>query len=55
LGRPDGYLIRRCAADAGVPLITDLQLARALVEALRSRAHERLAVVAWDEIAGDDN
>ncbi len=34
-GRPDGYLIRRCAVDAGVPLITDLQLARAVIEALR--------------------
>ncbi|MEM9057976.1 MAG: carbamoyl-phosphate synthase large subunit, partial [Pseudomonadota bacterium] len=28
LGRPDGYLIRRGAIDSGVPLITDLQLAR---------------------------
>jgi len=50
-GRPDGYLIRRCAADAGVPLITDLQLARALVEAMRSRAHERLELVAWNDVA----
>ena len=33
-GRPDGYQIRRRAIDAGVPLITDLQLARALVESL---------------------
>jgi carbamoyl-phosphate synthase large subunit len=37
LGRPDGYLIRRTAVDCGVPLITDLQLARALVEALRTK------------------
>ena len=49
-GRPDGYLIRRCAADAGVPLITDLQLARALVEEMRSRAHQRLEVLAWDDV-----
>ena len=34
LGRPDGYLIRRRAVDAGIPLITDLQLARAVIEAL---------------------
>src|SRR6185436_21115316 len=27
-GRPDGYLIRRHAVDMGMPLITDLQLAR---------------------------
>ncbi|MBL8324396.1 MAG: ATP-grasp domain-containing protein, partial [Rubrivivax sp.] len=50
MGRPDGYRIRRHAADAGLSLITDLQLARALVEALRSGSHERLAMVAWDEI-----
>ena len=30
MGRPDGYLIRRRAVDMGVPLITDLQLARAV-------------------------
>ena len=35
MGRPDGYQIRRSAVD-GVPLVTDLQLARALVEALRT-------------------
>jgi carbamoyl-phosphate synthase large subunit len=35
LGRPDGYLIRRRAVERGVPLITDLQLARAVVEALQ--------------------
>jgi carbamoyl-phosphate synthase large subunit len=51
LGRPDGYLIRRCAIDAGVPLITDLQLARALVEAMRSGAHEHLEPVAWNDVA----
>ena len=37
LGRPDGYMIRRGAVDAGIALITDLQLARAVVEALRHR------------------
>jgi carbamoyl-phosphate synthase large subunit len=34
LGRPDGYLIRRRAVECSVPLFTDLQLARALIEAL---------------------
>ena len=38
LGRPDGYLIRRRAVDAGVPLLTDLQLARAVIEAAAQRA-----------------
>jgi carbamoyl-phosphate synthase large subunit len=33
-GRPDGYQIRRAAIDAGVPLITDPQLARTVVEML---------------------
>jgi len=34
-GRPDGFRIRRAAIDHGVPLITDPQLARTVVEALR--------------------
>ena len=34
-GRPDGYWIRRAAIDQGVPLVTDLNLAKAVVESLR--------------------
>jgi carbamoyl-phosphate synthase large subunit len=49
LGRPDGYLIRRRAVDAGIPLLTDLQLARAVVEAMRWRRPGSLSVVAWDD------
>jgi len=49
VGRPDGYLIRRRAVDMGVPLITDLQLARAVVEALRWKTFDDLDVVPWDE------
>ena len=49
LGRPDGFLIRRQAVDAGVPLITDLQLARAVVEALRQKAPNALPVLAWND------
>lgn len=48
-GRPDGYLIRRRAVEAGLPLITELQLARALIEALRWRTEEDLSVVAWQD------
>lgn len=48
-GRPDGYLIRRSAVDAGVPLITDLQLARAVVEALRQKPPGSLKVMAWND------
>jgi carbamoyl-phosphate synthase large subunit len=37
-GRPDGYFIRRAAVDAHVPLLTEIQLARAVVDALRVHA-----------------
>jgi carbamoyl-phosphate synthase large subunit len=49
LGHPDGVLIRRAAVDAGVPLITDLQLARAVIEALRVRKPGDLRVLAWQD------
>jgi carbamoyl-phosphate synthase large subunit len=48
-GRPDGYWIRRQAIDLGVPLVTDLQLARAVVEAARSRKSLDLDVVALND------
>ncbi|HVM97306.1 MAG TPA: carbamoyl-phosphate synthase (glutamine-hydrolyzing) large subunit [Candidatus Acidoferrales bacterium] len=49
MGRPDGYMIRRRAIDAGITLITDRQLARALVEALRWLRSDNLHVVAWND------
>jgi carbamoyl-phosphate synthase large subunit len=49
LGRPDGYWIRRRAVDAGIPLLTDLQLARAVIEALRNRRAGQLNILAYDE------
>ena len=54
LGRPDGYLIRRQAVEAGVPLITDLQLARALVEALRNCHDKQPALTAWQDYVTRD-
>ena len=42
-------MIRRGAVDAGIPLITDLQLARAVVEALRHRTMSDLSTHAYDE------
>lgn len=42
-GRPDGYRIRRAAIDQGVPLITDPQLARTVIETLR-RTKGRVAL-----------
>lgn len=49
LGRPDGYLIRRRAVDAEVPLVTDLMLASALVEAMRNRAGAPVRIRPWNE------
>ena len=49
LGRPDGYLIRRRAVDAGVPLLTDLKLASAVIGALRRRKDITLTVRSLDE------
>jgi carbamoyl-phosphate synthase large subunit len=51
VGRPDGYHIRRRAVDAGIPLITDLQRAQAIIEALRHREVKDLAILSWDEYA----
>jgi len=49
LGRPDGYLIRRRAVETGIPLITDLHLARALISALRQQANRMLEVKSLQE------
>ncbi len=48
-GRPDGYLIRRRAVETGTPLFTDLQLARALIEALWLKRDDLRRVRAWQE------
>jgi carbamoyl-phosphate synthase large subunit len=48
-GRPDGYWIRRQAIDLGVPLVTDLQLARAVVEASRWRKSVSLDATALND------
>jgi len=50
MGRPDGYAIRRRAVDAEIPLVTDLMLARALVDALRVRqGPASLGIRAWND------
>jgi carbamoyl-phosphate synthase large subunit len=49
IGRPDGYLIRRATIDSGVPLLTDLQLARAVIEALRHVPAEGPAARPWSD------
>ena len=55
----EGMLPVRCPAhsailhalhDLGVPLVTDLAFARALVEALRCRKPAELDVIAWNDL-----
>ncbi|MBN2208432.1 MAG: carbamoyl-phosphate synthase (glutamine-hydrolyzing) large subunit [Candidatus Coatesbacteria bacterium] len=43
------YLIRRKAVDFGVPLITNQQIAKRLVEAIQTTALDDLKVRSWDE------
>ncbi|MEM6702201.1 MAG: carbamoyl-phosphate synthase (glutamine-hydrolyzing) large subunit [Acidobacteriota bacterium] len=43
------YLIRRAAVDHGVPLITNIQLAQRLAQAIRRKSVEELEILAWQE------
>ena len=43
----DGYLIRRRAIDSNIPLITNIQIARALVEAFERYKIEDLNIKPW--------
>ncbi len=45
----DGYIIRRNAVDMGIPLFTNLQLAKLVVDSLTKIAPDDLEVLAWDE------
>lgn len=45
----NNYLIRRKAVDSNVPLITNLQLAKRLAEAMSRTPIEALQVKSWDE------
>lgn len=46
----DGYFIRRLATDRGIPLITNVQLAKRLIEALAHEDVERLPALAWPDL-----
>jgi carbamoyl-phosphate synthase large subunit len=46
-GLPDGALIRRCAVDLEIPLITDLMLARAVVKAVVTCPEAQLEALPW--------
>jgi carbamoyl-phosphate synthase large subunit len=43
------YLIRRKSVDFGVPLITDLQLAKRFIDAIYKLSHDDLNIKSWDE------
>jgi carbamoyl-phosphate synthase large subunit len=47
------YLIRRCAVDFGVPLITDIQLAQRFVQAYARKSFSDLQIKAWQEYRSD--
>ena len=43
------YVIRRKAADFGIPLVTNIQLAQRLVEALSAKNIAELQIKSWQE------
>ena len=45
------YLIRRKAADFGIPLITNIQLAQRFVEALSKKRVAELQIKSWQDYA----
>ena len=50
----DGYFIRRLATDHGIPLITNVQLAKRMEEALLREAPESLPLLSWPELLAAD-
>ncbi|MDB4979083.1 MAG: carbamoyl-phosphate synthase,large subunit [Candidatus Peribacteria bacterium] len=46
----DGYYIRRIATDHGIPLITNVQLTKRLVEAIAQEKIEELPSIKWPDI-----
>ncbi|MBI2971185.1 MAG: carbamoyl-phosphate synthase (glutamine-hydrolyzing) large subunit [Candidatus Aenigmarchaeota archaeon] len=45
----DEYLIRRRAADFGIPLLTNMQISRFFIDALAKKSMDDLKIKAWDE------
>ncbi len=50
----DGYFIRRLATDRGIPLITNVQLFKRIVEALQQENPEKLPIMAWPMLLNAD-
>ncbi len=46
----DGYYIRRLATDHGIPLITNVQLAKRVIEAISQEKIEELPMMAWPDL-----
>ena len=46
----DGYFIRRLATDRGIPLITNVQLLKRLVEAVTKEQFEALPCLSWPQL-----
>lgn len=46
----DGYFIRRMTTDQGIPLITNIQLAKRLTEAIAQEAPEKLPLLRWPDL-----
>ncbi len=55
--KTDGYFIRRIATDRGIPLITNVQLAKRIVEALQAEKEGLIEspLIPWPDILGDRN
>ena len=43
------YLVRRQAVDFGVPLVTNVKLAKRLVEAFQGKGRQGLRIKSWEE------
>jgi carbamoyl-phosphate synthase large subunit len=48
--RTDGYFIRRLATDHGIPLLTNVQLAKRVIEALTQEDVGNLPLLAWPDL-----
>ena len=54
-GRPDGLAIRRTAVNLDIPLVTELELARAIVEVLTSGVLAQRSILAWRDYLPTDS
>jgi hypothetical protein len=55
--KTDGYFIRRHAIDRAIPLITNVQLAKRIVEALEAErtGPQESCLIAWPDVLGTRN